>query len=1311
MQLQNMGSDSISSFTAKIYVNSSLLATETVNKKLVSLEVAQHTFATTLDLSAYAVYQIRVELVLDNDGATNNNIAETTVECIPCAINVSDGWTEGFEWTKMSDCWTAHRNDNSSSSYQWTLNTNTTYAHNSSKSITHIHGGSITNDKLVTPSITLPVGKAFQLTFWSYNHWANDYLSKGGRNSVLISFSGDPSQDTAWTELWYAPTVLASWERTEISLAKYVGKTIYLAFKYQGSHANDWYIDDLALQEISSPNATLLAVAHPASRSFDLGVEQVAISITNNGSMPIDSFVISLDVDGQRYTTDTVRQVNLGMGERFNYSFAKPYDFSEFRTYELQVEVSMNDDNNPFDNTIAATVQNVNCRVNQLPWSSSFEGRLWSDVFSDCWTFIDHNIDGLNWSVGTNETSAHSGTNFMYSESHVIGLGNEEFDVTPDNWMILPPIALPGANTAELKFWVGSAEPGLVFFREHYEVWISTTGSSYENFSDSLWGETLDTAAWREITLSLDKYKGQIIYIAFVHNRCRGQFGLILDDVSVTELHSTNAMLAGFRAIAELEYGSAQTVKVTLENNGLNPITTAAISWWLDGVPQASTSWNGHLERGEKTGVTLGVDVPMANGNHSLLAVLNMAGDGFALDDTAALNIEVRTAKTLPYETQFRGNFDEWSETSILGGVHWLWAVDNHSYIPLSSETKSNGYALYDLIRNGSGGPSDALSVLVSPGFDFSSLAPNQAFGMTFTHWVRNLYTTTVKLQASTDNFTDNITDLWTWASSTEQEVLQGVQRVDLSSLAGQNHVRLRFWHSGNEAYGWAIDDIKIFEPTHGSDLSVLSVGAQPTLNITGDTAQLNATIINLGSSTQTNVPVTFVVNGESLVANIPSIAYYDEVNVSVSWISAAGAHTVTASLPNDDNNSNNALSFAKYVAAPNQLHDGFEDPANTIGWTNDGQWAIMDADEDPIYSSYVYEGSRAYAAGVVSISAYNNAMLVTPLLTIKRGDWIAFYACYLNTASTTSAIPTLQLMYNTTTADTGWIPISELVMLTGTFEDYKFDLNIEGNYHLGIFATGSLNSAGRPLFTAVDHVVGPMLTEYYDVAFNVRDEQNKLLTGATVTFDQLASPANTYIVEHQLPGSYAYTVAKSGYAIDSGVATIVDRNIALDITLRKLAYTVTFEVLDLTTGTPITDALVTFNSLAQPAAGMYTINEVLAGTYAYTVGKQGYVSQSDSVVVGAADLTLTVRLAALNTGLDAEAIALAVFPNPASAQLTIADTQLQAGDRIEVFNMQGTLLATYTAAGSRTTISIANLPQGNYIVKAANRIAKIVKQ
>ncbi|MDR3296908.1 MAG: choice-of-anchor J domain-containing protein [Prevotellaceae bacterium] len=1309
MLLQNVGSDSISSFTAKIYVNNSLLATETVDTILAPLEVAEYTFATTLDLSAYAVYQIRVELVLDNDGATSNNSAEVRVECFPCAITVSDGWTEGFEWTEVSDCWTILRNDYSGSSSQWKLNTSATYAHNSSKSMTHVHGGSITNDKLITPSITLPVGKAFQLTFWSYNHYASDYLSKGGRNCVLVSDSGDPLQDTAWTELWYAPTVLASWERTEISLAKYVGKTIRLAFKYQGSNAHDWYIDDLALQEISSPNATLIAVAHPAARSFDIGAERVAISITNNGSLPIDSFVISLDVDGQRYATDTVRQVNLGMGERFNYSFLKPYDFSAFRTYALQAELSMNEDNNPYDNTITAIVQNVSCRVKQLPWSTSFEGRLWNDIFSDCWTFIDHNIDGLNWDVGINDTAAHSGTNFMYSESYTVGLGDEGFDVTPDNWLVLPPIALPAANAAELKFWVGSAESGPIFFREHYDVWISTTGNSYENFTDSIWGETLDTAAWREITLSLDKYKGQIIYIAFVHNKCRGQFGLILDDVSVTELHPVNATLAGFHGIAQVEYGNAQTVKVALENSGVSPITTATISWWLDSVQQASKAWSGYLERGQKTVVTLASDVPMTNGNHSLLATLNMAGDGLALDDTARLNIEVRTAKTLPYETQFQGNFDEWSETSILGGVHWLWAIENYTYIPLSSETKSNGYALYDLIRNGNGGPSNALSALVSPGFDFSSLAPNQAFGMTFTHWVRNLYTTTIKLQASTDNFTDDITDLWTWTSSTAQEVLQGVQRVNLSSLAGEKHVRLRFWHNGNEAYGWAIDDIKIFVPTHSNDLSVLSVGALPTLNVTGDTAQFNATIINLGGDTQTDVPVTFAVNGESIVAHIPSIAYYDEVSVSVSWTSMAGAHTVTASLPNDNDDGNNALSFAKYVAAPHQLHDGFEDIANTVGWANDGQWAIMDANEDENYAAYVYEGSRACVAGAVNLAAYNNAMLVTPLLTIQSGDWIAFYACYLNTA--TDAIPTLQLMYNTTTADTGWLPISEQVMLTGTFKDYKFDLNIEGSYHLGIFATGSLNSAGRPLFTAVDHVIGPTLTEYYDVIFNVRDEQNNLLTGATVTFNEQASPTNTYVVEHQLPGSYAYAVAKSGYATDSGTLTIIDRNITLDITLRKLAYTVTFEVLDLATNAPITDALLTFNNLAQPAAGMYTINDVLAGTYAYSVSKQGYTPQSDNVVVSTADLTVPVLLAALNTGLGSETLALAVFPNPATTLLTITNAQLQAGDRIEVYNLNGTLVAAYTAAGKSATISLANLPQGNYIVKVGNRIAKIVKQ
>jgi uncharacterized repeat protein (TIGR02543 family) len=72
---------------------------------------------------------------------------------------------------------------------------------------------------------------------------------------------------------------------------------------------------------------------------------------------------------------------------------------------------------------------------------------------------------------------------------------------------------------------------------------------------------------------------------------------------------------------------------------------------------------------------------------------------------------------------------------------------------------------------------------------------------------------------------------------------------------------------------------------------------------------------------------------------------------------------------------------------------------------------------------------------------------------------------------------------------------------------------------------------------------------------------------------------------------------------------------------------------------------------------------------------------------------------------------ALQIYPNPVSDQITVTGDQWNAGDKVEIYNVNGTLVETRRAASLQTTINIAHLPAGVYIVKVGNKAAKIVKQ
>jgi hypothetical protein len=71
----------------------------------------------------------------------------------------------------------------------------------------------------------------------------------------------------------------------------------------------------------------------------------------------------------------------------------------------------------------------------------------------------------------------------------------------------------------------------------------------------------------------------------------------------------------------------------------------------------------------------------------------------------------------------------------------------------------------------------------------------------------------------------------------------------------------------------------------------------------------------------------------------------------------------------------------------------------------------------------------------------------------------------------------------------------------------------------------------------------------------------------------------------------------------------------------------------------------------------------------------------------------------------------ISIFPNPTNNQITITSDQWDASDKVEIYNVNGGLVGVYdVSGGTSTTINIAHLSAGTYIVKMVNKAVKIVK-
>ena len=162
----------------------------------------------------------------------------------------------------------------------------------------------------------------------------------------------------------------------------------------------------------------------------------------------------------------------------------------------------------------------------QVPiFSEGFE----TGIIPSGWTIIDANNDGLTWEIyGQGHLNDYDGYSIISSSQ----------GRTPDDWLVTSAITLGTSST--LTFW---RMRGWMGNNEHYGVYISTTSASDPSAFTLLYEETPDRL-WGEVTVNLNNYDNETVYIAFRHFNCTNQFGIIIDDILVTSTMASSVITA-----------------------------------------------------------------------------------------------------------------------------------------------------------------------------------------------------------------------------------------------------------------------------------------------------------------------------------------------------------------------------------------------------------------------------------------------------------------------------------------------------------------------------------------------------------------------------------------------------------------------------------------------------------------------------------------------------------------------------------------------------------------------------------------------
>jgi hypothetical protein len=288
-----------------------------------------------------------------------------------------------------------------------------------------------------------------------------------------------------------------------------------------------------------------------------------------------------------------------------------------------------------------------------LTTDTFFEG-FEGGVLPDGWLNIDNDGDGFKWSVVTLPGHPpHSGEYSMMSESWQ----PPNNPLTPDNFLITPPLTVTDAS--ELSYWVAAQDPA--WSQERIQIWISTTTPEIDSFTHKVDDYTCPAGSnqFVERVVSLASFALETIYIAFRHCESTDWFQIKIDDVTVTNIFTSeppedipDLSCAGSLNWASITPGDTVTGTFTVSNVG---DAGSLLNWEIQSYPSWGT-WTFTPESGvgltpEAGAVTVTVEVvaPMDKNTEFTGQVVLVNSDNSS--DTCI--IEVVLATPVSYQSPF----------------------------------------------------------------------------------------------------------------------------------------------------------------------------------------------------------------------------------------------------------------------------------------------------------------------------------------------------------------------------------------------------------------------------------------------------------------------------------------------------------------------------------------------------------------------------------------------------------------------------------------------------------------------------------
>jgi hypothetical protein len=406
--------------------------------------------------------------------------------------------------------------------------------------------------------------------------------------------------------------------------------------------------------------------------------------------------------------------------------------------------------------------------------------------------------------------------------------------------------------------------------------------------------------------------------------------------------------------------GSSEIISISIANFGGLPQTLIPFNYGVNGIP---ASVNQPVD-GVFTGV-IGTDsIEIAEfderfdfsepGEYTLQVWTEMPGDSVLTNDTTTITIiSIPEITEYPYFDDFEPWFGGWTVASDgTGEPSWQYGTPNGT---LLSEAVSGQNAW---VTNLTGEyNTNEISYLVSPCLDFSSLTedPQIAFNLFFETeaccdeaWVEVSIDggeswSKVGNAGSGVNWYNDPGNNW-WDGTGGFDGWSFAQNI-LTGTAGEPEVRVRFVFSSDfsgQREGIGIDNFYI-APIAGDDLAATSLRNSSEQPCGSDADQVVIDLTNVGSDPQVNFDITYTINGGVPITQSVQEPILPGETVSLTFdetfdSSVPGSYSITAwsSLPGDEFQLNDTITFVYRTASGTPYAENFEGGEIPFGWLTD---------------------------------------------------------------------------------------------------------------------------------------------------------------------------------------------------------------------------------------------------------------------------------------------------------------------------------------------------------------------------------------